>query len=243
MSETRLTGGAIDRLGDRLRVSTDVADDDLAMLQDLRREFDGALARAREEVMRAIPGVSPTSRLKTVQTLVGKLQRESTMNLGQVQDVAGMRIVQDVSIEDQNRLAARIGDLFPGAKIVDRRAKPSFGYRAVHIIAKVDGRLVEIQIRTQLQDRWAQIVERLADHWGRNIRYGALPDEPMEAVGRYSRAEVVEMARRLSPLIENCEKSFGVQGRRIQLSNDVFCQSVAETMALFGRLEVVGRVT
>jgi ppGpp synthetase/RelA/SpoT-type nucleotidyltranferase len=242
VTENRLTGGAIDRLGDRLRLSTEISADDLALLQHLRREFDDALARARDDVVRALPGVSPTSRLKTVQTLVGKLQRESTMNLGQVQDVAGLRIVRDMTIEDQDRLASQVEALFPGAKLIDRRAKPSFGYRAVHIVAKVDGRLVEIQLRTQLQDRWAQIVERLADHWGRSIRYGGLPDDPERTVGRYSRAEVVELARRLSPLIEQCEKSPGVTGRRVQLSGDAFCRSVADTLSLFGRLDVVGKV-
>lgn len=211
------------------------------MLQQLRREFDDALAHARGQVVRTLPGVSPTSRLKTVQTLVGKLRREATMNLGQVQDVAGMRIVQDMTVEEQDRLAAQVLELFPGAKLIDRRAKPSFGYRAVHIVAKVDGRLVEIQLRTQLQDRWAQIVERMADHWGRNIRYGAEPDDADAAVGRYSRSEVVGMARRLSPLIEQCERAPGVEGRRILLSNDVFCRSVADTMSLFGRLDVVGK--
>ncbi len=240
MSGVRLSGGEIDRLGDRLRASTIVAEEDLRLLQQLRREFDDALARARDEVAAALPGVSPTTRLKTVQTLVGKLQRETTMNLGQVQDVAGMRIVWDMSLSEQDQLAAKIAELFPGAKLIDRRVKTSFGYRAMHIVAKVDGRLVEIQLRTMLQDRWAQIVERLADHWGRTIRYGAEPDDANIAVGRYSRREIVDMARRLSPLIEQCEKSPSVQGRRIQLSNDAFCRSVNDTLALFGRLHIDG---
>ena len=84
MSEARLPGGEADRLGDRLRTSADVTEADLAMLQQLRREFDDAMARARDEVVHALPDVSPTTRLKTVQTLVGKLRRETTMNLGQV---------------------------------------------------------------------------------------------------------------------------------------------------------------
>jgi hypothetical protein len=35
---------------------------------------------------------------------------------------------------------------------------------------------VEIQIRTLLQDLWAQVLERLGDHLGRDIRYGSWPD-------------------------------------------------------------------
>jgi hypothetical protein len=39
----------------------------------------------------------------------------------------------------------------------------------------VDGFIVEIQVRTTLQDLWAQAVERLADEVGREIRYGGVP--------------------------------------------------------------------
>jgi len=38
---------------------------------------------------------------------------------------------------------------------------------------------VEVQGRTELQHRWAQVYERLAD-WlgGRSIRYGGAPERP-----------------------------------------------------------------
>jgi hypothetical protein len=37
---------------------------------------------------------------------------------------------------------------------------------------------VEVQVRTPLQDLWAQITERLGDAWGRGLRYGAPIDNP-----------------------------------------------------------------
>jgi ppGpp synthetase/RelA/SpoT-type nucleotidyltranferase len=47
--------------------------------------------------------------------------------------------------------------LFEGAvDIDDRREKPSHGYRAVHVIPRVDAHSIEIQVRTPLQDIWAQ---------------------------------------------------------------------------------------
>lgn len=46
----------------------------------------------------------------------------------------------------------------------------------MHVIVNVDGMPIEIQIRTELQDLWAQIFERLGDVWGRAIRYGGEPD-------------------------------------------------------------------
>jgi ppGpp synthetase/RelA/SpoT-type nucleotidyltranferase len=35
--------------------------------------------------------------------------------------------------------------------VIDRREKPSHGYRAVHVIVECGGRMVEIQVRTELQ--------------------------------------------------------------------------------------------
>jgi len=43
---------------------------------------------------------------------------------------------------------------FSDVKLDDRRAKPSHGYRAVHLITKVAAKPVEIQVRTELQDGW-----------------------------------------------------------------------------------------
>lgn len=46
-----------------------------------------------------------------------------------------------------------------------------------------DGIPVEIQVRTYLQNEWAQFVERLADSWGRGLRYGQ---------GQHLQNEVIE---------------------------------------------------
>ena len=70
---------------------------------------------------------------------------------------------------------SRIVDTIPIIKIIDRRRSPTHGYRAVHVIATLDEHPIEIQVRTQLQDLWAQAMERLADEAGREIRYGGMP--------------------------------------------------------------------
>jgi ppGpp synthetase/RelA/SpoT-type nucleotidyltranferase len=71
-----------------------------------------------------------------------------------------------MSLQEQDAMRTRIESLFPGCAVQDRRVAPSFGYRAVHVIALQDGYRVEIQVRTYLQDLWAQVIERLADAWG-----------------------------------------------------------------------------
>lgn len=59
-------------------------------------------------------------------------------------------------------------------------------------MVRIDDMLVEVQIRTELQDTWAQIVERLADRWGRGIRYGQDPEDPERTV----RSGELEISRR-----------------------------------------------
>ncbi len=120
-------------------------------------------------------GLRPSSRLKTPNTIIEKLVREKT-RLGSMQDIAGIRIVEAMTIPEQDNLVAQIVNRLDG-EVVDRRARRSHGYRAVHIIVTARGCLVEIQVRTLLQNLWAQIMETLGDRIGRGIRYGEMPDD------------------------------------------------------------------
>jgi hypothetical protein len=134
-----------------------------------------------------------TSRTKTTGTLVEKLQRNRGMALSRMQDIAGVRLVVEMNRSEQDELVDLIVDLFPGADKIDRRQEPSHGYRAVHVVVEIDQRFAEIQIRTVLQDLWAQLTERLADVWGRGIRYGELPDNPDAEAGEgITRREFLE---------------------------------------------------
>ena len=92
-----------------------------------------------------------------------------------MQDVVGLRLVSNLVLVQQDRLTRDLRALFPASRIVDRRKRPSHGYRAVHLIVDLNGIPVEIQIRTHYQHLWADITERLADAWGRGIRYGRPP--------------------------------------------------------------------
>ena len=73
---------------------------------------------------------------------------------------------------EQDRVVDSVCRLFPEASVVDRRATPSYGYRAVHVIASVGGRLVEIQIRSRLQHLWAELSEKFSDVVDPAIKYG-----------------------------------------------------------------------
>ena len=159
----------IDLLGNRLR-KTSLSEADLEMLDDYRKSF----GTAYENVVRAIREqlkLEPTGRpAKSTTSIIEKLHRES-VRLSQVQDIAGCRVVVD-DIKKQNNAIKRLSKIFPMATIVDRRIHPSYGYRAVHVVIKNLEKLIEVQIRTELQHGWSEFSEKLADKFDASIKYG-----------------------------------------------------------------------
>jgi ppGpp synthetase/RelA/SpoT-type nucleotidyltranferase len=174
-----VTKGELNRLGDRLVATETPSEADLKNLEVVLAAYQEVLERVKAD-LRAL-GFAPGGRLKTTKTMTDKLRRTHGMELSRVQDLAGARIVVD-DIPAQDAARAKIGEFYArqGCPLreVDRRKDPRFGYRAVHLIVSIDAMPAEIQIRTELQDTWAQIFERLADRWGRGIRYGQDPENP-----------------------------------------------------------------
>lgn len=161
----------IDRLGDRLKEGSHT-ESDLRLLEDYRRSF----GEAYESVLRTIRqrGEFPTGRLaKSTRSIAEKLRRES-IRLSQMQDIAGCRVVV-ANISKQEQFIASLKADFLGASVIDRRDKPSYGYRAVHIIAMISGKPVEIQVRTSLQHLWAELSEKSSDVLDPTIKYGGGP--------------------------------------------------------------------
>ncbi len=174
----------IDRLGDRLRKGSS-SEADFQLLNEYRRSFSDA----HNTVVRAIRGklnLKPTGRPeKSTASIVDKLRRES-IRLSQIQDIAGCRIVV-TDIDEQDRAVLSLQALFSGAAVADRRRVPSHGYRAVHVIAKISGLSIEIQVRSTLQHTWAEFSERLSDRIDPGIKYGGGDDQMREVLLRYSK--------------------------------------------------------
>lgn len=157
----------LDRLGERLRSGLNAAD--LTLLDQHRQSYAGAynaaVGRIRSELGLEVSG-RPA---KSTNAIVDKLRR-SSMRLTQMQDIAGCRIiVADIATQDQ--IAAALTAMFD-VTVFDRRAKPSHGYRAVHLIVRDADFPVEVQIRTELQHSWAEFSEKLADRCGIQVKYG-----------------------------------------------------------------------
>lgn len=140
------------------------------MLDSFRRSFTSAY----EGVVRAIRdelGLAPTGRpAKSTASIVEKLRRES-LRLTQMQDVAGCRVVV-ADPAAQERVVDGLVQRFPRHSVIDRRSRPSHGYRAVHVVVNDEGKQVEIQVRTVLQHQWAELSEKWSDVRDPSIKYG-----------------------------------------------------------------------
>lgn len=126
----------------------------------------------------AIPEI--TSRAKTIDTLGDKLCRDPATPLPSIQDVAGVRFECEMTLEEQDLVAATVAGAFdcgPEA-IRDLRDGSHAGYRGVHVWLRLPQGRAEVQVRTHLQGEWANTYEALADWIGRRIRYGDLPEDP-----------------------------------------------------------------
>ncbi len=81
-----------------------------------------------------------------------------------------------MDIARQDEIVQELGKLFDRVSVVDRRERPSHGYRAVHVVPQIQDTTIELQIRTELQHRWAELSEKLSDIFDHSIKYGGGPD-------------------------------------------------------------------
>ena len=210
---------AINALGRRLGRHDPPLADDVVLLGEVEARYVPAL-EAVSAVVRNLLGDPPSfegvqltvaSRpLKTVDTIIEKLRRERT-RLSTMRDIAGIRIVGENGLtrSQQDRLANRIAAQFPSsATTVDRRATPTHGYKALHLVVEVEGYPVD-QVRTDLQHAWADGMERFGDIWGRQIRYGQPPNA--STAGELARrTQIIEDWKAWASAVEAFEIAWGI---------------------------------
>lgn len=111
-------------------------------------------------------------RLKRLPTIADKLTRLPTMKLAAMGDIGGVRAV----VPDQGaayHVARRLRKNWTITRFRDYVAEPKAdGYRALHLINRHRGRLIEVQLRTRLQDSWANFVEALTGSVAPGLKYG-----------------------------------------------------------------------
>lgn len=150
---------------------------------------------------RAIDGSAlVVQRLKRVQSILRKLERQPTMRLSQMQDLGGCRaIVRSVNAARRLKdtyLKARDSGNVAGTKDYIQEPRPS-GYRGIHVIyryrggrvdspASFDGHMVEVQIRSPLQHAWATAVETVGTLLGEALKASEGSGEWLDLLGDIS---------------------------------------------------------
>lgn len=115
-------------------------------------------------------------RLKRVPTIAGKLLREPGMKLARMGDIGGVRAVVP-ELASAYRVAGRLRRNWTITRFSDYAAEPKVdGYRALHLINRHRGRLIEVQLRTPRQDSWANVVEAFSRTVAPGLKFGGGPD-------------------------------------------------------------------
>ncbi len=145
---------------------------DIGLVEGWRERHAGPLRNAnanlrhyvRPHFVRNAEIVSVTQRLKKLSTILDKLQRYPTMRLTGMEDIGGVRAVlpTQAAADDVSRRLRKNWKVHRYRDYV--RAPKDSGYRAVHLIVVKQGVKIEVQLRTYLQDYWANQVERDSRH-------------------------------------------------------------------------------
>jgi ppGpp synthetase/RelA/SpoT-type nucleotidyltranferase len=197
------------RVRHRARVGLPVLDEDGSLINEFRESHLSVVTGVQEQLTTVLHhevGLDEerfpiTSRLKTPQAIVAKLRRTST-GLSRMQDIAGARIVlpapdAPITALDAQQVALTVvldalAGRFEIVDVKDQATEPDrWGYRAIHAIGKVgtwyfEGpasrrqHCFEVQVRTEAQDRWAQVVEGLDSRFGWDLKHGNGPADWQE---------------------------------------------------------------
>ena len=131
-------------------------------------------------------------RLKRLESIVGKLQREGGMQLYRMQDIGGCRMVlptlEDVYTYSQKLQNSRIRHELKKTNDYIRNPKSS-GYRSLHMIYRFRSdtqdkeifnqypMLIELQFRTHLQHIWATALETIGLFTNQALKAGQGSEE------------------------------------------------------------------
>lgn len=116
--------------------------------------------------------IEVTQRLKRLDTLIGKLEREPG-NVTQMHDIGGVRALLP-SLGHVHAVSRRLRKTWTIIKVRDYIAEPKkSGYRALHLIVQRQGRPIEVQLRTIAQDAWANLVEDHGRETGVGLKFGS----------------------------------------------------------------------
>lgn len=155
---------------------TDAVKDAITKINDWRSLHLLVLDKLQEGIntilgLNRIKATFTSRRLKRLTSILYKLDLNSKMKLGGMQDIGGLRVVLP-NIQTLDKLYSLLEINIPKGFILDKppvnyiESPKESGYRSIHFVYKYisddndyNGLRVELQIRTKLQHFWAMAVE------------------------------------------------------------------------------------
>ena len=172
-----LSNGDYKRLGKRIRENrksnSDIAAGDYQMLQDLRMTYREPLSVMFPVINNLAHKVDRDSvctyRIKRIESIISKLEREPDMQVHRMADIAGCRCIMK-TLKDANALFERMkkyaekpNHAFEIVQVKNYIEKPqATGYKSIHVhiaLKALKQKVIEVQIRTLEQHNWATLVE------------------------------------------------------------------------------------
>jgi ppGpp synthetase/RelA/SpoT-type nucleotidyltranferase len=124
--------------------------DELGKLFQVRDEFDAATQEARRRLARIGEG-TVKSRTKTPYSIINKLRRKRLEGPKGITDISGVMLVT-ADYETLKEAAAKIRTSAMGEVLEEENHyELPGGYKALHFIVRVNGRPVEVQLKTSRQ--------------------------------------------------------------------------------------------
>lgn len=145
-------------------------------------------ATLRQKLKRIDSEAIVAQRLKRTPSILAKLDREPSMALANMQDIAGLRAVVSSLVKvrhlEQSYLLSRFAHVLRAKYDYIEDPKPS-GYRSVHLVYRYqndkvpayDDLFIELQIRTRAQHAWATAVETMGTFLNEPLKASEGPDE------------------------------------------------------------------
>ena len=197
--------GELDRAGLRLKESESPPDEDLNLYNAYRTSFAPHLRNLVKTIVSAIDDdaeISMDTRLKQPKSVIAKLRRHQT-KLSTIEDIGGCRIIVETML-DARSVVDVLSDSLDVVRKRDYWDGLHDGYRACHLIARLSERhRVEIQVRTEIQNEWANLSEDLFHRVDPEIKYGGGPPTLRSALDYLSQegAELDEFRATLADLV------------------------------------------
>lgn len=172
-----LSKSALNRVGKRLRDAETPDPEDVAAYAEYQAEFREPVRRVATDLFDSIHDLHVlrfSTRLKKLESVIAKLRRHDTQ-LATIEDIGGIRLVVPTLDEVEIAEAELAG--YDIVRRRDYREESNKGYRALHLIIRMSARhRIELQIRTQIQNEWANTSEKLYQKLDQEVKYGGGPN-------------------------------------------------------------------